>query len=217
MTERMLPAGLAARLARYLQVLMQARKDGRATISSQALGEHSAINSTQVRRDLSGLGRFGKRGVGYDVEDLTGHIPEILGIRGQNNIALLGAGNLGTAIAGSGIFDGTWFQIAAIFDADPARIGQRIGELEVQRLSDVARIVTERNIIAGALAVPATAAQGAADVLIDAGVVILINYSEALVQVPPGVMVQPVSPAGGLFYNLYLLGSAFSLRSSNSQ
>lgn len=203
MTQEKLAASLAARLSRYLQVLTQAQKDGRVTLSSRVIGEHSGINPTQIRRDLSFFGRFGRRGVGYDVNDLVGRIMEILEAPGQHNIALLGAGNLGTAIAGSRIFSGNGFRIAAIFDTDPAKIGHRIGELEVQRFSEIPRTVPERNIVVGVLALPASAAQVAADTLVDAGVQILFNYSEALIDVPPDVTVHPMSPVGDLLYALY--------------
>jgi redox-sensing transcriptional repressor len=117
---------VAARLSRYLQVLIQARKMGRETISSQELAEYTHINSTQIRRDLSGFGKFGKRGVGYRVESLVGEIRKILHTSGQHNIALFGAGNLGQAIASSDIFADHGFRIVAIFDADTKLVGVKI-------------------------------------------------------------------------------------------
>lgn len=198
-----LPIGLAARLSRYLQILTQTQKSGRSNISSQALSEYSGVNPTQIRRDLSVFGRFGKRGVGYDVDALMDRIKDILQTSGQHNIALMGAGNLGTAIASSGIFSEHGFRIAAIFDTDAEKIGQRIGDLEVQRFSDVGRVVKDQNIIVGVLAVPAVAAQPAADALVDAGVKIIFNYSEALIDTPPGVAAHPMSPVGELLYALY--------------
>ncbi len=122
-TER-LPLGVAARLSRYLRVLTQARKMGSETISSQELSEYTHVNSTQIRRDLSGFGKFGKRGVGYNVEGLLEQIRQILRTSGQHAIALFGAGNLGTAIASSEIFADHGFRIVAVLDADPAKVGQ---------------------------------------------------------------------------------------------
>ena len=114
-----LSLGVAARLSRYLQVLTQARKMGRETISSQELSEYTHINPTQIRRDLSGFGKFGKRGVGYNVDSLVSEIRKILRTAGQHNIALFGAGHLGQAIASSAIFADHGFQVVAVFDVDP--------------------------------------------------------------------------------------------------
>ena len=122
-----LSLGVAARLSRYLQVLIQARKMGKETISSQELAEYTHINSTQIRRDLSGFGKFGKRGVGYRVESLVEEIRKILRTSGQHNIALFGAGHLGQAIASSDIFADHGFQVVAIFDVDPEQVGDDIG------------------------------------------------------------------------------------------
>ena len=116
-----LSLGVAARLSRYLQVLTQARKMGKETISSQELSEYTHVNSTQIRRDLSGFGKFGKRGVGYNVDSLVSQIRKILRTSGQHNIALFGAGHLGQAIASSDIFADHGFRVVAIFDTDPAQ------------------------------------------------------------------------------------------------
>src|ERR671916_14713 len=127
-----LSLGVAARLSRYLQVLTQARKMGKETISSQELAEYTHINSTQIRRDLSGFGKFGKRGVGYRIDSLVSEIRKILRTSGQHNIALFGAGNLGQAIAGSDIFADHGFEVVAMFDVDPSVIGTNVGGLEVR-------------------------------------------------------------------------------------
>src|SRR6187455_1500374 len=127
-----LSLGVAARLSRYLQVLTQARKMGRDTISSQELSEYTHINPTQIRRDLSGFGKFGKRGVGYNVDSLVSEIRKILRTSGQHNIALFGAGHLGKAIASSDVFADHGFRVVAIFDADPEKIGMNVGALEVR-------------------------------------------------------------------------------------
>ena len=198
-----LSLGVAARLSRYLQVLTQARKMGRETISSQELSEYTHINPTQIRRDLSGFGKFGKRGVGYNVESLVGEIRKILRTSGQHNIALFGAGNLGQAIASSDIFADHGFQIVAMFDVDSAVVGSEVGSLRVRDFSELEAIVTEQEIVVGVLAVPAAAAQAVADRLVEAGVKIIFNYSEQLLQVPPEVTVHTSSPAVDLLYALY--------------
>jgi redox-sensing transcriptional repressor len=198
-----LSLGVAARLSRYLQVLTQARKVGKETISSQELADYTHVNSTQIRRDLSGFGKFGKRGVGYNVESLLDQIRKILRTAGQHNIALFGAGHLGTAIATSDIFADHGFRVTAIFDVDPERIGSPIGTLTVRPNQDLHAVIEEQEIVVAVLAVPSAAAQGLADELVRAGVKIIFNYSEALLQVPPEVTVHTSSPAVDLLYALY--------------
>jgi redox-sensing transcriptional repressor len=198
-----LSLGVAARLSRYLQVLTQARKMGKETISSQELSDYTHVNSTQIRRDLSGFGKFGKRGVGYNVDSLVSQIRKILRTAGQHNIALFGAGNLGQAIASSDIFADHGFRIVAIFDADPAKVGTQVGSVAVRPISEMAQAVAEEDIVVAVLAVPGQAAQELADRLVEAGVRIIFNYSEALLQVPPEVTVHTSSPAVDLLYALY--------------
>jgi redox-sensing transcriptional repressor len=198
-----LSLGVAARLSRYLQVLTQARKMGKETISSQELSDYTHVNSTQIRRDLSGFGKFGKRGVGYNVDSLVSQIRKILRTSGQHNIALFGAGNLGTAIASSDIFVDHGFKIAAVFDADPGKVGGAIGPYPIRSMEDLPRAVEEEDIVVAVLAVPTQAAQELADRLVEAGVRIIFNYSEALLQVPPEVTVHTSSPAVDLLHALY--------------
>ena len=198
-----LALGVAARLSRYLQVLIQARKMRKETISSQELADYTHVNSTQIRRDLSGFGKFGKRGVGYNVESLVNQIRKILHTSGQHNIALFGAGHLGTAIATSDIFADHGFRVVAVFDVNQAKVGERIGPLEVRHNSDLRDVIDEEDIVVAVLAVPSAAAQKLAEELVDAGVKIIFNYSDALLQVPPEVTVHTSSPAVDLLYALY--------------
>ena len=198
-----LSLGVAARLSRYLQVLTQARKMGRETISSQELSEYTHINPTQIRRDLSGFGKFGKRGVGYNVDSLVSEIRKILRTAGQHNIALFGAGHLGKAIASSDIFADHGFRVVAIFDSDRGKVGEEINGVKVRHTDDVRTVVEDEDIVVGVLAVPTAAAQPLADSLVDAGVKIIFIYSEALLQVPPEVTVHTSSPAVDLLYALY--------------
>src|ERR1017187_1112929 len=181
-----LSLGVAARLSRYLQVLTQAKKMGKETISSQELSDYTHVNSTQIRRDLSGFGKFGKRGVGYNVEALVSQIRKILRTAGQHNIALLGAGHLGKAIASSDIFADHGFRVVAIFDVDSAKGGTDVG-----------------NQVVGVRAVPTQPREGLADELVEAGVKIIFNSSESLLDVPPEVTVHTSSPAVDLVYALY--------------
>lgn len=198
-----LSLGVAARLSRYLQVLTQARKMGRETISSQELSEYTHINPTQIRRDLSGFGKFGKRGVGYRIEYLVEEIRKILRTAGHHNIALFGAGKLGQAIANSDIFADHGFQIVSLFDVDPARIGKKVGALTVRDFSELGDAVEQDSIVVGVLAVPSASAQAVTDGLVEAGVTVIFNYTEQLLQVPPEVTVHTSSPAVDLLYALY--------------
>ncbi len=198
-----LTVGVAARLSRYLQVLTQAKKQGRDSISSQEIGEYTHVNATQIRRDLSGFGKFGKRGVGYNIDFLISEIRKILRTSGQHNIALVGAGQLGQAIASSNIFGDHGFHIAGVFDADPSKRGSAVGELAVQSMDDLTEAIRDKNIIVGVLAVPPGAAQSAANALVDGGVKIVFSYSDALIDTPPDVTVHRSNPAEQLLYALY--------------
>jgi redox-sensing transcriptional repressor len=198
-----LNVGVAARLSRYLQVLTQARKMGKDRISSQEIADYTNINATQIRRDLSAFGKFGKRGVGYNIDSLLGEIRKILRTQGQHNIALIGAGRLGQAIASSPIFAEHGINIAAIFDNDPEKAGRRLGNVEISEDNRLRDVVAERNIVVGVIAVPADHAQQVAEDLVAAGVKIVFNYSEALLDVPSDVAVHTSNPAVDLLYALY--------------
>jgi redox-sensing transcriptional repressor len=198
-----LTVGVAARLSRYLQVLTQARKMGKERISSQEISDYTNINATQIRRDLSAFGKFGKRGVGYSTDGLLAEIRKILRTQGQHNIALVGAGRLGQAIASSPIFAEHGINIAAVFDHDPDLIGRSIGSANVTDSALLADVVRDKSIIAGVVAVPAENAQKVTDDLVDSGVKIIFNYSEALLDVPSDVQVHTSNPAVELLHALY--------------
>jgi redox-sensing transcriptional repressor len=198
-----LTVGVAARLSQYLRVLTQAKKMGQDKISSQEISEYTNINATQIRRDLSAFGKFGKRGVGYNIEALIAEIRKILRTQGQHNIALFGAGRLGQAIASSTIFADHGFNIAAAFDVDQEKVGQPIGDTVISDYARLRSLIREKNIIVAVLAVPPDAAQEVANDVVDAGVKIIFNYTEALLHVPPDVTVHTTSPAVELLYALY--------------
>jgi redox-sensing transcriptional repressor len=198
-----LTVGVAARLSRYLQVLSQAQKMGKERISSQEIADYTNINATQIRRDLSNFGKFGKRGVGYSIDSLLSEIRKILRTQGQHNIALVGAGRLGQAIASSPIFAEHGINIAAVFDASSTMIGADIGGITVEDEGRLKDTVRDKNIVVGVMAVPASAAQKVADDLVDAGVRIIFNYSEALLDVPSDVTVHTSNPAVELLHALY--------------
>jgi len=176
---------------------------GKDRISSQEISDYTNINATQIRRDLSAFGKFGKRGVGYNIDSLLGEIRKILRTQGQHNIALIGAGRLGEAIASSPIFAEHGINIAAVFDNDPEKIGRPIGTMGIEDSRRLADAVREKNIIVGVVAVPADHAQQVAQELIDSGVRIIFNYSEALLDVPAEVTVHTSNPAVELLHALY--------------
>jgi redox-sensing transcriptional repressor len=198
-----LGVGVAGRLSRYLQVLTQSKKMGKDRISSQEIADYTNINATQIRRDLSAFGKFGKRGVGYNIDSLLAEIRKILRTQGQHNVALVGAGRLGQAIASSPIFAEHGINIAGVFDRDPDKLGRSIGSLTVSDYRELKDQVREKNIIVGVIAVPADSAQDAADDLVDSGVKIIFNYSEALLDVPADVTVHTSNPAVELLHALY--------------
>src|SRR5437588_3171207 len=165
-----LTVGVAARLSRYLQVLTQAKKMGKDRISSQEISDYTNVNATQIRRDLSAFGKFGKRGVGYTIDSLLAEIRKILRTQGQHNIALVGAGRLGQAIVSSPIFAEHGINIAAVFDTDETKIGRSLGHVAVSPYEQLAQRVRDENIIVGGMAVPAASAQHVAGDLIAAGV-----------------------------------------------
>lgn len=198
-----LTLGVAARLSTYLRILTQSKKQGLDSISSQEISEHANVNPTQVRRDLSAFGKFGKRGVGYNIDSLISQIQEILHTSGIHNIALVGVGHLGSAIATSSIFREHGFRIVAAFDNDPHKIGSHVGDLPIEPNSRIAERCRQSGIVLGVIAVPPAEAQKAASALVDGGVRIIFNYTETLIAVPEEVTVHTINPAEEMLYALY--------------
>ena len=203
---RAIGPGMLGRLSAYRRVLAEAKKLDREQISSKQLAAYTRINASQIRRDLSGLGRLGTRGLGYPVDQLLTAIGDVLYSERKHKIALVGAGRLGQAIANSPIFAQQGITLAAIFDRDPAKVGRKLGGVTVSDRSQLSEIVRRDKIIMGVLAVPATSAQQAANDLADAGVTIIFNYTEALLELPPQVQVLTSNPATQLVAALSLLG-----------
>jgi redox-sensing transcriptional repressor len=206
MSPEKLSLGVAARLSTYLRILRQSKKQGLERISSQEISEHAKVNPTQVRRDLSAFGKFGKRGVGYAIDGLIAEIQEILHSEGSHKIAVVGAGKLGSAVATSSIFRDHGFEIAAVFDSDASKIGTRVGEVEVRSASDIPQVCRELGVAVGVIAVPPKTAQDAAQSLVAGDVRIIFNYTETLLDVPDNVTVHTVNPAEEMLYALYFSG-----------
>jgi redox-sensing transcriptional repressor len=200
-----IPEGVIERLPTYLSVLIQLRQDGCYTVSSARLGELTGINPAQIRRDLTHFGSFGKRGVGYEIVMLVDKIQRILGSDHTHRIILVGAGHLGSAIAAYNGLRARGFVVAAILDKSPEKIGTKIGDIIVQDVSDLERIVRQQSVRIGVIAVPPEASQMVADKMAAAGVEVILNYTSTVVRVPEGVTLHNTDPVRELLHTLYYL------------
>jgi redox-sensing transcriptional repressor len=192
------PEATVARLATYLRVLGTLADRSVSTVSSEELAVAAGVNSAKLRKDLSFLGSYGIRGVGYDVTTLTEQISRTLGLTVHRSVVLIGVGNLGQALAGYAGFATRGFRIAALLDADPVRIGSEIRGLIVGDIADLEAIVAEHGITIGVLAVPATVAQDVANRLVDAGVTSILNFAPVVLSVPEHVHLRKVDLAAEL-------------------
>ncbi len=195
---RTLPEATVARLATYLRVLTGFAEQGTQTVSSEELATATGVNSAMLRKDLSFLGSYGIRGVGYDVSTLTEQIARTLGLTVHRSVAMIGVGNLGQALSGYAGFGSRGFRIAALLDADPARIGTTIRGMVVRDISELAHVVTTENITIAVLATPASAAQAVCDSLVAAGVTSILNFAPVVLNVPAHVDVRKVDLAAEL-------------------
>lgn len=187
-----LPEATVARLPEYLRALHHLCDAGHDTISSEGLAAAAGVNSAKLRKDLSHLGSYGTRGVGYDIALLIQQIELVLGLTQHWLVALIGVGNLGHALAGYDGFASRGFQIVALFDADPIRVGETVNGLEIRHIDDLASAVVAERISIGAIATPANAAQEVADRLVAAGVTSILNFAPCVLAVPDGVDVRKV-------------------------
>src|SRR4051794_34353659 len=187
-----IPDATVARLPVYLRVLSALAESGVGTVSSEDLAATAGVGSAKLRKDLSHLGSYGTRGVGYDVEYLVYQISRSLGLTQHYRVAIIGVGNLGHALANYAGFATRGFQIAAVIDADPRRVGERVAGLEVHHLDDLERLVKEHEISIGVIATPAAAAQDVCDRLVACGVTSVLNFAPTVLSVPPAVDVRKV-------------------------
>ncbi len=190
-----LPEATVARLPEYLRALHHLAETGHDTVSSEGLASAAGVNSAKLRKDLSHLGSYGTRGVGYDIEPLVGQIEYILGLNMRRAVALVGVGNLGHALAGYAGFASRGFRIAALFDADLTRVGELINGLAVRHIGDIPEVVKTEGISIAVLATPAGAAQAVADQLVAAGVTSILNFAPVVLNVPEQVDVRKVDLA----------------------
>lgn len=199
------PDVVIRRLPLYLRTLRQLRREGQQAVSSEELARFLGTTAAQIRRDFSYFGRFGKQGYGYDIETLIRELEAVLNLDRTWDVALVGYGNLGQAIAHYRGFEPNGFRIAAIFAKSPEHIGQVVNGLVVLPETEIERVVRELAIRIGILAVPAEAAQEVADKLIAGGVRALLNYAPVTLHVPPGVVVRDIDPIGALQSMTYYL------------
>ena len=198
MTDRIrrpIPEATVARLPVYLRSLLELAEAKTTTISSERLAEMAGVNAAKVRKDLSYLGSYGTRGVGYDVEYLLFQMSRELGLTQDWPVVIVGIGHLGHALANYGGFTERGFPVAALVDADPQKVGNRVGSLIIQHLDELPRVVRELRIAIGIIATPAHVAQDVADRLVDAGVSSVLNFAPAVISVPGDVSLRKVDLA----------------------
>ncbi len=189
---RPIPEATVSRLPAYLQVLVAAADAGLATISSTALASEAGVNSANVRKDLSYLGTYGTRGVGYPVAELVDEISSVLGLTRERSVVIVGLGNLGRALASYAGFRERGFRIVALLDADPDLVGVEVAGHAIRPFEDLDDIVADDDVAIAVVAVPAAAAQQVADALVAAGVGAILNFAPAHLQVPDDVNVRKV-------------------------
>jgi redox-sensing transcriptional repressor len=199
------PAIVIGRLPLYLRALTQLAGEGRRVTSSQELSEKLGFSSAQIRKDLSYFGEFGKQGTGYEIEYLEQALREILKVHNVWDMALVGAGDLGHALADYNGFEARGFRIAAIFDAASNKVGTMMSDWRVQPMEELRETLREKRIQIGIIAVPATVAQHVADELVEGGVRAILNYAPTTLSVPPRVKVYHIDPVAGLQSMTYYL------------
>ncbi|HET9078806.1 MAG TPA: redox-sensing transcriptional repressor Rex [Acidimicrobiales bacterium] len=186
---RRIPEATVTRLPVYLRVLGEAESN---TVSSEELAARAGVNAAQVRKDLSYLGSYGTRGVGYDVQYLLRQINRRMGLDAERRVAIVGLGNLGQALASYGGFPARGFSVVAAFDADPAKVNNVVGSTRVQAAASMVEVLREKGVDIAVITTPASAAQGVADKLVEAGVACILNFAPTTVVVPEHVALRQV-------------------------
>jgi redox-sensing transcriptional repressor len=194
-TGRAIPEATVGRLPVYLRALLEFAEEGSPTVSSEALAAATGVNSAKVRKDLSHLGSYGTRGVGYDVAYLLHQIRRELGLTQHWPIVIAGIGNLGHALANFRGFAERGFRPAALVDSDPAKVGEQVGDLRIRSIGDLGEIAREHDALIGVICTPAAAAQSVADAMVEAGVRSILNFAPVALAVPDGVSVRKVDLA----------------------
>ena len=195
---RHIPEATVARLPLYLRSLLTLADEREPTCSSERLADLAGVNAAKVRKDLSYLGSYGTRGVGYDVEFLLRQVSQALGLTHDWPVVIAGAGNLGRALANYGGFTSRGFPVVALVDTDESKVGQKVGETPVRHLDDLEALVKEHQVAIGVLATPSGAAQAVADRMVSAGIGSVLNFAPAVVTVPEEVSIRKVDLASEL-------------------
>jgi redox-sensing transcriptional repressor len=203
--KREIPDIIVSRLPVYLRALSHMQAHGKQTTSSQELGEQVGISAAQIRKDLSQFGEFGKQGTGYNIAFLVGKLREILKVEQVWDVAVVGMGDMGHALARYQGFTDRGFRVSMVFDNDPARIGEQVGGFVVRDEKEMAEAIRSAGIQVAMICVPAAAAQEVANQLVKAGVKAILNYAPISLNVPPGVWVQYLDPSIGLQRMTYYL------------
>jgi len=205
MAEKIYSEGVILRLSQYLKYIVQLKELGKRTATSRDISSNTGVNSAEVRRDLIYFGIKGKRGVGFNIDDLINSFNKILGYDRSVRIALIGAGNLGKAILKYKMLDRFGFKIENVFDNNPEKIGKLISGYEVLDIGQVRDIFKKKNIEISILAVPPGSAQKVTDILVEAGVKVIINYTSVPIKTPPNVRIETTDPIEKLLHTLYYL------------
>lgn len=207
MEKKIYSEGVISRLSQYLKHIVQLKGVGKRTVTSLEISNHTKINSAEIRRDLIFFGLKGKRGVGFNIEELISSFNKILGYNDRVHIALVGAGNLGKAILNYKILDKFGFKIEDAFDNDPDVIGKTISGRKIKDILEMKNVIREKRINVAIIAVPEDSAQKVTDILVEAGIKVVINYTSVPVKVPKYVDVQTTDPIEKLLHTLYYLSN----------
>ncbi len=205
MEKREIPDIIVSRLPVYLRALRRMQAQNQQNTSSQELGEQVGISAAQIRKDLSQFGEFGKQGTGYNIVFLISKLCEILRVEHVWNVALVGMGDMGHALARYQGFHDRGFRVAVVFDNDPAKVGMKVGEFEIQNTNEMVQAIREAGIKVAMVCVPASVAQAVTNQLVEAGVKAILNYAPISLSVPAGVKVQYLDPSIGLQRMTYYL------------
>lgn len=199
------PEGVIQRLSTYLRCLTGFKKEGLTVVSSHRLSLSARVNPAQIRRDLSYFGSFGRRGLGYDIDSLINVISDILGIKNVTDVALVGVGMLGRAILGYSGLKEQGFRIGYAFDNDREKIGKTIAGVKIMGIGDIKPVIEKNKVTIGIVAVPGDAAQVIADILVESGVQVILNYTPTAVSVPEDIQLHTSDPARELLHTLYYI------------
>lgn len=200
------PDIVVGRLPLYLRALTQMQSEGKEITSSQELGDRLGISSAQIRKDLSQFGEFGKQGTGYNIAYLIDQLRRILRVDQVWDVVLVGVGDLGRAVANYGGFLDRGFRVVALYDNDPQKIGERVGQFTIQGAARLTAEIRERGIQVAMLAVPAAEAQGVADQLVEGGIRAILVYAPTSISVPDEVRIGYIDPVLHLQHMTYHLG-----------